>query len=143
MFSKSTEYALRAVIYIAKKSNDQKKLGLDMIAKAIDSPKSYTAKILQQLTTGERNIVSSISGPGGGFFMTEKDKQRAVRDILRAMGEDQILDKCVLGLSICSDKNPCAMHRDYKEIKSNLIHLFEEKTISQLANDYSDLHFRR
>jgi len=35
MFSKSTEYALRATIFIAQKSSEEKKLGLDEISKAI------------------------------------------------------------------------------------------------------------
>ncbi|MBK6992081.1 MAG: Rrf2 family transcriptional regulator [Chitinophagaceae bacterium] len=50
MFSKATEYALRATIFIAQKSTEETKLSIDDIAKAIDSPKSFTAKILQQLT---------------------------------------------------------------------------------------------
>jgi Rrf2 family transcriptional regulator, iron-sulfur cluster assembly transcription factor len=47
MFSKATEYALRATIYIAQKSSTEHKIGLEEIAKAIDSPASFTAKILQ------------------------------------------------------------------------------------------------
>ena len=38
MFSKATEYALRATIYIAQKSSAEKKLSIGEIAKAIDSP---------------------------------------------------------------------------------------------------------
>jgi len=49
MFSKATEYALRATIYIAQKSSVDKKLSLTEIAQAIDSPPSFTAKILQLL----------------------------------------------------------------------------------------------
>ena len=50
MFSKATEYALRATIYIAQKSSVDKKLSLTEIAQAIDLPPSFTAKILQLLT---------------------------------------------------------------------------------------------
>ena len=69
MFSKATEYALRATIYIAQKSTEEKKLGLEEIARAIDSPQSFTAKILQSLT--REKIVSSARGPNGGFFLSE------------------------------------------------------------------------
>ena len=44
MFNKSTEYALRAVIYIAKESTIEHKVGLDNIAQAINSPRSYTSQ---------------------------------------------------------------------------------------------------
>ena len=102
MFSKTTEYALRATIYIAKKSTEEKKLGIEEISRAIDSPKSFTAKILQALTK-DNKVVSSVRGPNGGFFITEKTKKLPVRSILQAMGEDEVLGKCVLGLKMCSE----------------------------------------
>ena len=134
MFSKSTEYALRATIYIAQKSTKKKKIGITEVAKAIDSPKSFTAKILQFLTK-DNKIIRSISGPHGGFYMTEKTKKLPVRAILDAMGEDAVLDKCVLGLEECSETKPCPMHSRYKFIKAQLIELFETETIGKLAFD--------
>ncbi len=137
MFSKSTEYALRATIYIAQKSSEEKKLGIEAISKATDSPRSFTAKILQALTK-DNKVVSSVRGPNGGFYMTEKAKKMPVRSILDAMGEDEILKKCILGLNQCSETKPCPMHAQYKSIKQQLIKLFETKTIQQLAADIKD-----
>lgn len=134
MFSKATEYALRATIYIAQKGTEEKKLGIDEISKAIDSPQSFTAKILQALTKNNK-VVSSVRGPNGGFFITEKTKNLPVRSILEAMGEDEILEKCVLGLKRCSEINPCPMHTQYKSIKQQLIKLFETKSIQNLADE--------
>jgi DNA-binding IscR family transcriptional regulator len=71
----------------------------------------------------------------GGFFITEKAKKLPVRAVLTAMGESDILDKCVLGLNKCSESKPCPMHHQYKTIKYQLIGLFETKTIQQLADD--------
>lgn len=137
MFSKATEYALRATIYIARKSTEDKKISIDEIAKAIDSPQSFTAKILQSLTK-DNKVISSVRGPNGGFFLTEKAKKLPVRSILEAMGEDEVLEKCVLGLKLCSEIQPCPMHAQYKSIKQQLIKLFETKTIQQLAAEIKD-----
>lgn len=134
MFSKTTEYALRATIYIAQKSDDKNKPGLTEIAKAIDSPKSFTAKILQLLTK-DNKVVSSVRGPNGGFFLTKKAKKLPVHAILEAMGEDEIFKKCVLGLKLCSEVQPCPMHNQYKPLKQQLIKLFQTKTIQDLANE--------
>ena len=136
MFSKATEYALRATIYIAQKSSEEKKLGIEEISKAIDSPQSFTAKILQSLT--RENIVSAVRGPNGGFFISEKAKKKPARSVLLAMGEDDVLEKCVLGLKMCSEIQPCPMHAQYKSIKQQLIKLFVTKTIQQLAADIKD-----
>jgi Rrf2 family protein len=134
MFSKSTEYALRATLYIAQKGSEEQKIGIEEVSKAIGSPRSFTAKILQALTK-ENRIISSITGPHGGFYMTEKNKNLPVRAILEAMEEDELFDKCVLGLEKCSDAKPCPMHSKYKKIKQQLNDLFETETILRLANN--------
>lgn len=134
MFSKATEYALRATIYIAQKSSGKNKVRLEEIAKAIDSPVSFTAKILQELRK-DNAIIQSVSGPNGGFYMNEKALKLPVRAVLRVMGEDEKLDKCVLGLARCSEIKPCPMHSRYKLIKKQLIELFETETIQHLADN--------
>jgi len=135
MFSKTCEYALRATIYIAQKG-EEKKLGINEIAKAIDAPPHFTAKILQFLT--KDNVISSVKGPNGGFYITRKQKQLPVRAVLHALDEDTVLQKCVLGLNECSESKPCPMHAQYKFIKQQLIKLFESKTIKDLASDINN-----
>jgi Rrf2 family protein len=141
MFSKATEYALRASIYIAQKSSEENKLGLAEIAKGINSPRSFTAKILQMLTA-DNKIISSTRGPQGGFYMTAKARKLPVRVILEALNEDDILEKCVLGLKQCSETSPCPMHAEYKLIKRQIKDLFETKTIQNLADELKSLKSR-
>ena len=136
MFSKTAEYALRATIYIAQKGTVENKLSISEISAAIDSPQSFTAKILQLLTK-DNKVVSSTRGPKGGFYMKDEAKKLSALSILKAVDEDYILQKCVLGLKACSEENPCPMHLEYKIIRTRLINLFEKKTIQQLANDTS------
>lgn len=131
MFSKTTEYALRAAIYIAQKGSKENKLGIDEIAKAIDSPKPFTAKILQMLTRDK--IVSATRGPNGGFYFTQKAKKLPAIAILKAVGDEGVLNRCVLGLRECSKKNPCPMHAEYKEIRGQLNNLFKKNTIGSLV----------
>ena len=137
MFSKATEYAIRATIFLAQRSSEENKLGIDEISKAIDSPRSFTAKIMQLLTK-DNKVVSSVRGPHGGFFLSVKAKKLPVRSILVAMGEEAILEKCVMGLKLCSEVQPCPMHAQYKVIKKELISLFTAKTIQELAAEIKD-----
>jgi Rrf2 family transcriptional regulator, iron-sulfur cluster assembly transcription factor len=133
MFSKACEYGLRATIYIAQKSSEEKKIGIEEIARAIDSPLHFTGKILQSLTRAE--VVSSIKGPNGGFYIMPKQKQLSLIEVLNAFDEEIVLRKCVLGLKECSETKPCPMHNQYKKIKEQLIRLFEGKLISDLSAD--------
>ncbi|MCY1546987.1 HTH-type transcriptional repressor NsrR [compost metagenome] len=137
MFSKSTEYALRATIYIAKKGTKQDKLSIDEIAEAIDSPRAFTAKILHTLSKN-KGLINSVSGPNGGFYISEEAKKKSVSVVLSAMGEEEVLERCVLGLNKCSGTHPCPMHEEYKSIKLQLLKLFKSKTIAQLAAEIKD-----
>jgi len=136
MFSKTAEYALRATIFIAQKGTADNKLGIEEIARAIDSPKSFTAKILQLLTK-DNKVVSSVRGPNGGFYITKESQKLPARAILEAVNEDEVLKKCVLGLKLCSEVEPCPMHAEYKIIKKQLNQLFGKKTIKHLADEMS------
>lgn len=137
MFSKSTEYALRAIIYLAQKSSADHKIGITELSEAIDSPKSFTAKILQKLTK-DNLLISSVTGPSGGFFLTDQSKKKSLLHVLTLLEDEGIITGCILGLKECSEKNPCPMHGEYKKIKPQLLDMLDNKTILELAKDMKD-----
>lgn len=137
MFSKSTEYALRAIIYLAQKSSVEHKIGITELSEAIDSPKSFTAKILQKLTK-DNLLISSVTGPSGGFFLTDQSKKKSLLHVLTLLEDEGIITGCILGLKECSEKNPCPMHAEYKKIKPMLLDMLDHKTIAELASEMKD-----
>lgn len=134
MFPKATEYALRATIYIAQRGRINHKLSIKEISENIDSPVSFTAKILQ-LLTAKASIIQSGRGPNGGYYMSEEALSLPIYEIIKAIGDDGIITNCVLGLPKCSDEHPCPMHSKYKIIKKELLRMFTETTIQSLAED--------
>lgn len=131
MFSKACEYAIRAVLYIAVKSKDGSKLGIKEIAKEIDSPLPFTAKILQTLS--REGIISSIKGPNGGFYLEPKAKPVPLNAIVNAIDGEDMLNACSLGLKECSDTFPCPIHNDVKKYKDRLRKTLKEKTVQHLS----------
>jgi Rrf2 family transcriptional regulator, iron-sulfur cluster assembly transcription factor len=136
MFSKACEYALRAVLYVSIKSVSGARLSIPEIAKEIDAPVAFTGKILQTLVREE--IISSIKGPNGGFYIDPKSKPVALSDIVNAIdGTDDVLHACALGLKECSDKFPCPIHGEIKIYKDRLRTVMKETTVQSLAHDLS------
>jgi len=133
MFSKACEYAIRATLYISIKSIDGSKLGIKEIAKEIDSPEPYTAKILQTLS--REGIISSVKGPNGGFYMDPKAKPIPLNDIVVALDGDHVLHTCSLGLKECVDEFPCPIHNDIKSYKERVRKIMHEKTVQQLSKE--------
>lgn len=129
MFSKSCEYAIKAMIFVAQKSKDETRVSVKDIAKGTDAPEHFIAKIMQDLS--RRKLIHSVKGPNGGFYMDANDLKNSISDIVKAIDGDSIYSDCVLGLKACSEKNPCPVHFEYKEIKKNLIKMIEHSTIGE------------
>ena len=136
MFSKSCEYAIKAMIFVSQKSKDESNVGVKEIAKGIDAPEHFIAKILQDLS--KKKLLNSMKGPNGGFYMNQGNLKSSLADIVKAVDGDSIYKDCVIGLKLCSEKNPCPVHFEYKEIKRNLISMLEDNTIADF-NEKLDL----
>ena len=128
MFSKSCEYAIKAMIFVAQKSKAETRVGIKEIAAGTDAPEHFMAKIMQDLS--RRKLIHSVKGPNGGFYLDSADMKNSIADIVKAIDGDVIYKDCVLGLKVCSEKNPCPVHFEYKEIKKNLIKMIEESTLT-------------
>jgi Rrf2 family protein len=134
MFSKACEYAIRSCIYIASVSIQGKRVGLIDVAEKIQSPEAFTSKILQKLV--KQGIVKSIKGPGGGFEIPAKELATiSLLQVIESI-DGTILNRCSLGLSECSEKNPCPFHNRYKPIKDKLLHTFSHTTMKDLTQNY-------
>ena len=117
-FSKTTEYALRAVLYIASQSQKGVRVGVKEIAENINSPEHFLAKILQKLS--RHAVILTIKGPNGGFYLTQNELNKPISDVIVALEGDQLFTGCGMGLSYCSDENPCPLHDDFKMVRNQL-----------------------
>ena len=132
MFSKTCEYGIRATIFIASESYQNKRVGLKDIAKKIDSPEAFTAKILQILS--KDNIINSIKGVGGGFEIPrETMREIKLAQIVNALEGDRVFTGCGLGLTHCSEDHHCPMHEKFKSIRNELAFMLENTNLEELA----------
>jgi len=136
MLSKSSTYAIRAVLYLSIHSDVEKKYSPKDIADVIDIPAPFLAKTLQLLT--KNNLISSIRGRNGGFYLTKKDKLNNLMSIIEIIDGLDKFNKCLLGLSVCSDENPCPIHHAVSPFKKQLIEELTHKTISDLTKEVSE-----
>lgn len=130
MFSKSCEYALRAVIYLCIENNGVK-MNIKEISSKIGSPEPFTAKILQ--TLARHGVISSQKGPGGGFYIDVEAEPIKVIDVIGAIDGKDSFDKCGMGLNSCSDEHACPIHTEYRLCTGKLKELVTTKTVAELA----------
>ncbi|MBN8623397.1 MAG: Rrf2 family transcriptional regulator [Flavobacteriales bacterium] len=136
MFSKSCEYGIRASIYVAKQSVKERKVGQKEIAKAIDSPEAFTAKILQKLT--KTNVIRSAKGTNGGFFVETGDLERVkLWNVVFAIDGNSLFEDCSLGLRKCNAQKPCPLHHKFVKIRAEIRETLEKTTLKSLAEEVS------
>jgi Rrf2 family protein len=133
MLSKSSKYALKAVLYLAKNSNETRRVMVKDMAKPIDVPQAYIAKLLQKLS--KLGLISSIRGPKGGFYLSLANKEQSVLNIIYAIDGSEKLNSCLLSLKECNALKPCPLHDIANPSRLNLIAVLREQTIANLALD--------
>ena len=133
MLSNSSKYALKAVLFLAINSDEDKKVMAKHIAELINVPQAYIAKLLQELV--KQNIISSLKGPKGGFYLNKSNRQEPVIKIIKAIDGEKRLVNCLLSLEKCNEEKPCPLHKIANPTRSKLIHNLKSKSINDLALD--------
>jgi Rrf2 family protein len=137
IFSKACEYAIKASIFVARRSNDGQRSNLKEISAAIESPEAFTAKILQQLV--KHDIISSIKGAHGGFEVEVKRIPKIkLLDIVIAIDGEINEKQCALGLRGCSQKNPCPLHDQFKFIRGSVLSMLQTTSLQKLSVDLKE-----
>jgi len=133
MFSRSTEYALRAVVFLAKHTSEKERLGRKVIAEQLGFPEPYLAKILQHLV--KRKIIQSLKGPNGGFYATGEAMNISLLDIIDANEGLAFFKRCGLGLVECDEEKPCPIHKEYGVFRDGLFNMLSDKKIKDVIDD--------
>ncbi|WP_100613969.1 RrF2 family transcriptional regulator [Confluentibacter citreus] len=134
MFSKACEYGIKASIFIAINSYEGKRVSPKEIAKEINSPQAFTAKILQALV--RHKVINSVKGAYGGFEVNKNElKYIKLSQIVKAIDGDNIYNGCGLGLEKCDENHPCPVHEKFKDVRNELKHMLENTSLEELAMD--------
>ena len=83
MLKRSSENAIRALVYIQLRNWEGSRPGITEIAREIEAPFAFTAKILQTLT--RHLLINSIKGRGGGFFFSDDGYKLRLYDVIVVM----------------------------------------------------------
>ncbi len=131
IFSHSTEYAIRAITFLAQQPAGTV-FGAREIARAEKIPMPFLWKILQRLV--RQRIVRSFKGLRGGYELARPADQITLQDLLAATDGEQTVGRCVLGLSQCDENAPCPLHDQWKDIRGQITNLLEQTTVANLAH---------
>jgi Rrf2 family transcriptional regulator, iron-sulfur cluster assembly transcription factor len=127
VLSRTAEYALRAVLFLADRGEPT---SVDLIAERLDVPRNYLSKILHRLA--REGVLSSTRGQGGGFRLAVAPDRLPLLRVLTPFDTMTGERRCLLGRPQCSDANPCPAHRQWKSVSEQVAEFFRERTVGDL-----------
>lgn len=130
IFSKSCQYAVQAMVYLASQPPGHYVLARCM-ADDLAIPRAYLAKLLNRLA--QAGMVHSVRGRLGGFRLAKQASQIGLLEIVMQVEGSELKQDCLLGLKKCSDETACAMHKRWRPIKEQIFRILEEHNLAKLA----------
>jgi Rrf2 family nitric oxide-sensitive transcriptional repressor len=127
MISQTSEYALRAIVWLADHSS--KPQTTHDIAQSTKVPAGYLSKVLQSL--GRSQLVQSQRGLHGGFVLARDAESITVLDVINAVDPIRRIESCPLKLE-SHGTHLCPLHRRIDDAIASIEQAFGDTTIAEL-----------
>ena len=129
MFSQTVEYALRAIVHLAKKPELLQTTA--QIASATQVPAPYLSKILQTLARDELVLVKR--GVSGGFLLGKSPMRMTIYEVVQCVDPIRRIRTCPLNLA-SHGKRLCSLHKKMDNALESIESVFRKTTLAELMN---------
>jgi len=130
LITRATEYAIRALLYLAKQPKGEIVLKKD-ICRTQDITPAFLTKILQPLI--KSGVVGSQRGVGGGFYLLKDPEEVTLLDVVNAEEGPLHLNHCIAQKGICEKDVFCPVHRAWHQIRKELMATLGRYSFADLA----------
>ena len=130
MFSRTIEYAMRAMVALA--AGDGRPMTTRQIAETMKVPQSYLSKVLQsQVRAG---LVHSTRGLRGGFVLARKPEDLNMMEILNAVSPYKRIETCPLDVEGHSS-DLCPLHSRLDQAMGMVQEAFEGTSLAEILSE--------
>lgn len=133
MLSNASKYTIKAMLYLMMHASKDNKIGAKVIAKDLNIPEPFLAKLLQQLV--RFRLLSSTKGPKGGFYISKQNAKHSICDILEVIEGQELFNDCFMELEKCDALNPCPVHFIVADFKVNLYKKFKQLNLQEFTDE--------
>ncbi len=130
MLSRSCIYGLQAVLYLAAQERNRY-VPIRQISDDLGLSHPFLTKVLQQLT--RKGLMRSLKGPRGGVALAQPPEAVTLNAVIEAIDGPARFEGCILGIRGCGPGNPCALHKRWSPVQSEIQAIFTETSLLDLA----------
>jgi len=127
LITRNTDYALRALCYMAKKKNI---VSVDALVEKLGVPRPFMRKILQQLN--KKEVLESYKGQGGGFKLKVPARKIYLTRIMQIFQGHVGLNGCFLKKEACPNRGACLLRKKIHSIEDNVLGELRKINIASL-----------
>ena len=128
-FSEAFNIGLHAMAMLGSSSGQ--KVTVRELSKTIRASDNHLSKVMQRLS--KANLVSSINGPNGGFFIAKPAASIKIIDIFEAIEGKLPLSNCMFLKKICNKKR-CPMGKLIEDVSNTVFNYFSNTKLSEIIN---------
>jgi Rrf2 family protein len=132
IFSRSAEYALRALVLLGSLPPNQSAM-VKNIAAETGIPEHFLAKILQDLA--RNGFLKSNKGPRGGFRLELPANELPIVETVDGAGRYQ---RCIAGNAECNDRVLCPLHDSWMPMQAHIVEWLQGTSIADLAKSLGE-----
>jgi Rrf2 family protein len=127
-----SDYAIRCLLFLVEHRG--RLATKTEIAKAVDAPDLFVAKILQRLV--KANVLVSVRGIHGGFSLAREPSAISLLDVLGASQASLAFRPCVLNPKACPLQDVCPSRPIWVRIYENTVRELRKTTFDKLSRDH-------
>ncbi len=139
LITRDTDYAVRALCFIAKRKKDI--VSVTELVKKLRIPRPFLRKILQILNT--RGLLESYKGQGGGFKLARSAKKIFLVDLIEIFQGPFKLNECFFKRTICPHRRDCSLKEKIDSIERHVVSELKSITIASLLKGRNNLLWQK
>lgn len=137
MLNKRTRYAIKALMFIARKTSDGELSAANAIAESASMSVKFLEAILNDLKAA--GFVQSKKGIGGGYALSKPAAEIMLADLIRAMNGPIALVPCVSlnyyePCELCPDETKCGLHDVMEQVRDASLAILSSTSIQHLID---------
>jgi Rrf2 family transcriptional regulator, cysteine metabolism repressor len=120
LITRNTDYALRAICYLAQ---EKRVVTVTELVEILGVPRPFLRKILQQLS--QAKTLRSFKGQSGGFELNRPPEKIFLAQVMSVFQGPLSQDSCFLKKQLCPNRGKCVLRQK--------INFIEKGALAQLA----------
>jgi Rrf2 family protein len=130
VISQTAEYALRSVLYIARRPGDARVPAAE-IARVLRVPERYLARVLNTLR--RTGVLESVRGAHGGFRLAMPARGITLLEVVGPFEPVGEAPPCLLRGQRCGEEGSCSAHAAWNGVAAGVRDFFRNTTIEDLT----------